>query len=52
MFWLMAIIVLILILCIPLDDEERAITKHVDRLADESRKRDAIHKPLHRPWLG
>lgn len=52
MFWLLAIIVLILILCIPLDDEELETTRNVHRLADESRKRDAAYKPLHRPWLG
>lgn len=52
MFWLFLAIFAVLLVGVYLDDESRETTRQINRLADESRRRDAAPKSLNRPWLG
>ena len=52
MIWLIGIIFFLLVLCIPLDNEEYATNKQINKLASASRKRAQIRQSLHRPWFG
>ena len=51
MFWLISGVFALLIFCTWLEDEKRLCSKRINKLADESRKKEDVHKPNNILWV-